>query len=201
MNKLKLITLAATISVSSAFAGTVFQDNFNTENGGNGQLNYTGLAQWTVDRDSIDLIGPGFWDLYPGNGMYLDMDGSTGGSGNGKITTKMAFGAGSYTLMFDLGNNPGGGSSINSLTVTLGNWSETFLTTGYPALTTITRNFSTTGGNLVFEQGGPSDQQGTILDNVSLGTSGVQNVATPEPGSLLLAASAAVTALVLRRRS
>lgn len=199
MNKITILTLAAAMTSSGAFAATVFQDNFNTENGGVGQLNYTSLTQWTVDRDSIDLIGPNFWDLYPGNGMYLDMDGSTGSAGNGKITTKNSFGAGSYTLMFDLGNNPGGGSSINTLTVSLGTWSETFQTTGYPTLTTITRTVSTSGGNLVFEQGGPSDQQGSILDNVSLSTSGIQS-ATPEPSSLILAASAAITALVLRRR-
>ncbi len=158
-------------------------------------LNLPTLSQWTVDRDSIDLIGTGYFDFYPGNGLYLDMDGSTGANSNGQITTLLSFGAGTYTVSFDLGNNPGGGN--NSLTVSLGNWTETFFTTGYPALTTITRTFSTAGGQLRFSQGGPSDQQGSILDNVSLQTTSE----TPEPSTFALIGLGAVALGFFRKRS
>src|SRR5579862_1829881 len=55
----------------------LLNDNFNTENGGVGQLNYTGFDNWNVSG-AVDLIGNGFFDFYPGNGLYVDMNGSPG---------------------------------------------------------------------------------------------------------------------------
>lgn len=197
MKMFRLSTLVAGLAMfaSMSSAAVVFQDNFNSENGGSPVLNLPTLSQWTVDRDSIDLIGTGYFDFYPGNGLYLDMDGSTGANSNGQITTLLSFGAGTYTVSFDLGNNPGGGN--NSLTVSLGNWTETFFTTGYPALTTITRTFSTAGGQLRFSQGGPSDQQGSILDNVSLQTTSE----APEPSTFALIGLGAAALGFFRKRS
>ena len=159
----------------TASAAPLFSDNFNTENGGTGVLNYTGFANWTVPGGSVDLIGNGFFDFYPGNGLYIDLDGSTGAGGTLKSTT--VFAAGTYTLTFDLGGNARGAGN-DTLTVSLGSWSEVFNVPDTFPLTTITRTFTTTGGNLSFANGG-GDNQGIILDNVSVS-------ATPEPVSLVV---------------
>ena len=41
-----------------------------------GTLNYCGLANWNVVDGHVDLMGNGFLDLLPGNGLYLDLAGS-----------------------------------------------------------------------------------------------------------------------------
>ena len=56
----------------SANAGVIFSDNFNAENGGTGVLNYNSFNNWTVTDGTVDLIGNGFFDFYPGNGLYVD---------------------------------------------------------------------------------------------------------------------------------
>ena len=43
----------------SAQALTIFEDNFDSENGGNYQLNYSGFANWDVTDGTVDLIGEG----------------------------------------------------------------------------------------------------------------------------------------------
>jgi hypothetical protein len=62
--------------------------------------------------------------------------------------------------------------------------------------TTYTVSFNTAGGQLEFYEVGPSDNEGNLLDNVSLSTGGV-----PEPASwaLMLIGFGAMGA-VLRRR-
>lgn len=42
------------------------------------QLNYTGFVKWDVTRGRVDLIGHSFWDIYPGNGLYVDLQGTWG---------------------------------------------------------------------------------------------------------------------------
>lgn len=42
-----------------------------------GELNYTGFANWDVIQNTVDLCGNGFFDLLPGNGLYVDMNGTT----------------------------------------------------------------------------------------------------------------------------
>lgn len=97
---------------SNANAGIIgsLSDNFDGENGGNPTLNYTGFANWTVGgaanssnpgNGSVDLIGNGSFDLYPGNGLYVDMCGSTGACGS--LTSKDQFAAGTYRLTLSLG--------------------------------------------------------------------------------------------------
>ncbi len=52
-------------------------------------LNYAGFANWDVLDGFVDLIGNGFFDLLPGNGLYVDLDGSTGDAG--KLISKTTF--------------------------------------------------------------------------------------------------------------
>ena len=88
---------------ASAGATVIFSDTFDGENSGNAKLNYTGFANWTVSGGTVDLIGNGNWDLQPGNGLYVDMDGSSRNAG--KITTSLTLGAGTYMLEFELAGN------------------------------------------------------------------------------------------------
>ena len=80
MKKIMLITMAVAL-VGPAIAAPVFFDDFNAENGGVGQTNYTGFANWAVQDGTVDLIGNGFFDFFPGNGLYVDVDGSSGDAG------------------------------------------------------------------------------------------------------------------------
>ncbi len=178
----------------SANAGTVFSDNFNSENGGSGALNYTGFANWNVgsytgspagqgpvigNSGSVDLIGNGFYNFYPGNGLYVDLDGSTGNAGI--LTSKMTFGPGTYVISFDLGGNDRSAPD-NNVTVTLGSWSQNFFVPNNQPLELVTETITTIGsGSLSFHNWG-GNNQGAILDNVSVATRG----AVPEPTTMVL---------------
>lgn len=178
--------LALLLSIGTAQAATVFTDDFNGENGSTPVLGTTSLSRWNVVDGNVDLIGNGLngasYDFYPGHGYYLDLDGTgrsgRGNTSNASIETTQVFGAGSYMVSFLLGNNPGGGSSVNPLTVSLGSYSTILNTTGYPPFSPVTLSVLTTGGRLSFAQGGSADQQGSIIDNVEVST------ATPEPSSV-----------------
>ena len=163
-------------------------DNFNSENGGVGQLNYTGFANFNVTAGSVDLIGNGFYDFYPGHGLYVDLNGSTGVSGT--LTSKMDFGPGNYTFSFEIGNNPSN-SALNLLTVSLGNYSESFTRSGTVPLETITREVDvTTASPLIFATpASDNDDIGIIIDDVNVVTT---TTAVPEPSSLLVVASTTV---------
>jgi hypothetical protein len=131
MNKQLAIAALATLSLAmQAPAVTIFSDNFNSENGGAGFLNYgtpnqngdgaagsitTTFANWTVVSGGVDLIplavnSPTYgtkFDLTPGqgHGLYVDMEGT--GTGPGTITLKNAIslGAGSYVFHYDMAGN------------------------------------------------------------------------------------------------
>ncbi|MFO0520899.1 MAG: pyruvate-binding protein, partial [bacterium] len=83
-------TLAAALATASlalagpAGAATVFSDNFNSETlATNGSL-----SNWNISNGTIDVIGGvSFYNFYPGNGNYLDLDGSTQNAG--RIETKL----------------------------------------------------------------------------------------------------------------
>ncbi len=103
-------------SMGSASANTIFFDDFNTDNGGHGALNFNGFKNWTISDGTVDLIGEGTsWNYVPkaGYGLYVDLDGSTQNAG--VMTSKQSFSFEPgfvYTLSFDLaGNNLPGNST------------------------------------------------------------------------------------------
>jgi hypothetical protein len=53
-----------------------------------GQLDYSAFTNWNVDVGNVDLIGAGFIDLLPGNGLYVDMAGTTAPN-KGRLTLKV----------------------------------------------------------------------------------------------------------------
>jgi hypothetical protein len=160
----------------------LLSDNFNSENGGAGQLNYTNFANWNVTAGSVDIIGNGFFDFYPGNGLYVDMDGSTGQAGT--LTSKLTFAPGSYHLSFDLGGSQRG--VLDHVIVALGDFSQTFTRQSSDPLALVTLDVTTSvAGSLSFSNVEPGNI-GAILDNVTV--TETTPPAVPEPSTLALLA-------------
>jgi len=196
-------TLVATLALSllsatAAQAVPLFSDTFDSEVLG---LNQT-LDNWTVSDGAIDVVGTGFFDFYPGNGNYIDLDGSIGNAG--KITTNALFNllAGTYTLSFQLGGSTRGDS--NSVTVALGSiYSEVFTLASNAGLQTITRSIflgaAAGSGALSFDHAG-GDNLGLLLDDVALDFRTVQTD-VPEPASFALVALGGLLGVGRRRRA
>jgi hypothetical protein len=180
------------LGAAPAWATVIFTDNFDTETQA---LNYAGFAQWTVSGGTVDLIGspPPFFDFYPGQGRYVDMDGSTGNAG--EITTVAVFGPGSYVLSFLLGGNARN-TLVDTIVVEFGSdFSQTISLAGNAGLVPQVFSFTATApGQLSFEGLGV-DNIGLILDDVELS----QLSEVPEPGSLLLLGGGLAALGLLRR--
>ena len=149
-------------------SNTIFSDNFNGENGGSGTTVYSGFAQWTVTDGSVDLIGEGFFDFYPGNGLYVDLDGSTREAGV-MSTAPLSLSRGPHTLRFDLGGSQR--SDDNVVTVQLGNeYLEDITVLADQSLTTWRRSIwvGTTGMYVLSVSNAGGDDVGAVLDNVTL---------------------------------
>jgi hypothetical protein len=56
-------------------------DDVDGENGGVSQPNYTNFKFWNVVSGCVDLHGPGGVNPRPGNGLYIDMDGTCQAAG------------------------------------------------------------------------------------------------------------------------
>ncbi len=161
-------SLAKSFSRDFDITELLLEDNFNSE--GPLTVNYSNFLHWNVTRGSADLIGPGFFDFYPGNGFYLDLDGSTRTAVRLESKIDFLLQPADYRLSFMYGNNPNG-SNTNTMSVALGNaFSTTLSVTGASALQpfnqVLTIDKSTTG-KLVFDHSG-GDNDGIILDNVKL---------------------------------
>jgi hypothetical protein len=163
-------------SVMASPATILLFDNFNSENGGNGAFEYDGFVNWDVTGGNIALIGTGFFDIYPENGLYLDLGGSWDNT-PGTLTSKTPFtlipGV-TYTLSFDLGGNPYNPSRDDTVQVLLGSvFDEKFTLQNIDPLHKFTRTIhvdSMTTGTLSFRDVGSRgvDSEGLILDNVAL---------------------------------
>jgi hypothetical protein len=173
-------------STGGDMTGTCLDDNFDSENGGLGVVNYGAFTNWNIEGGSVDLIGTGtggaYSDILPGNGLYVDLDGTT--NSGGKLVSKQNFdlSPGEYILSFDLAGSQRGDS--NDVTVRLGNvFEEKYsLETGSPfghiERTIAIDNPST--GTLSFENSG-GDNIGLLLDNVKLTSSGCPQGQTSIP--------------------
>ena len=195
----KLVVSLCSVVLLAGAGHAQFFDNFNATTTA---LGTTALTGWTVTGGNIDILGasPFLFNLYPGNGNFIDLDGtsSTGSSTITSGTFSLTSGVG-YTLSFDLGKN---GAGSESVTVSILNSSFGGTTIAdsiaYPAF--VGKSFSwvqsTTIANaqIRFASVG-NDNAGYVIDNVRVaGTA-------PEPSSVALIGLLGVPFLgMLRRR-
>jgi hypothetical protein len=180
---------ALLLSLSSAHAATIFSDDFSG-NAVGGNLVPSG---WTVTDGTVDIVGPGWYDLLPGNGPHIDLDGSTINAG--VLSKSLLLTAGvQYIASFQLAGNQRGWPS-DTVDVSFGATQGSYTLASSQGLTTYTLAFTatTTGNyNLSFaNQGG--DNYGALLDNVSV-------TAVPEPQSMALGLGGLACAAVALRR-
>jgi hypothetical protein len=185
-----LFTLAITCLIPhTSQAVPVFSDNFDSETLA---LNYTGFANWTVSDGTVDLIGdPAFFNFLPGNGRYVDLDGSTSNAGIMTSAALSLTGGVTYDLSFSLAGSQRGdtntvtfGIDLNSDSVLDFSGSQTLgSSAGFGVFgLTFTPLSSTANARIVFSQAG-GDNVGLLLDNVTLNS---RVAGVPEPGALLL---------------
>jgi hypothetical protein len=151
----------------------------------------------------VDIHGAGgYWDVWPGNGQYVDMAGSTGEAGG--IGRLIDLAVGDYVLKFDLAGsglipdtqNPRAGDNtvtVQADGVVSGPYTLAFDT----PFTTYTLPFTvTTAGPvpIAFFDIGPDDNAGLFLDNVRV------HSIVPAPGAVLLGSIGVGIVGWLRRR-
>ena len=187
-----LLAGATALALSAgAHAATVFSDNFDAD----ALLLNSVPTGWTIgNAGAVDVIGaPGFFDLIPGNGHYVDLDGSNGTAGLLETSFATAVGT-TYTATFQLGGNQRDGNS-DPVTVMLGSTSLTLPIGPTDGFTTYSISTTATGGTLQLSfLDGRGGNVGALLDNVAVST-------VPEPAGLsLLVAGIAALGFAARRR-
>jgi len=188
--------------LQGAQAGTLFSDNFNSENGGVGTLNYTGFANWNVASGggAVDLIGNGFFDFLPGNGLYVDTEGSTGLGGTMVTKSTFNFVPGlDYTLSFDLAGDQRGGDRSEIVTVGGGSIldKDLVLPSGQGfTLETFSFTVSSDESSTLSFAAGENGDVGLLLDNVELTSASPNGVPDSGNTAILLAGGGAALALM-----
>jgi hypothetical protein len=207
MRKLSFLLLMAAFLGIANYASAdsiVFSDNFNTENGGVGTLNYYGFANWTVTAGSVDLIGNGNFDFLPGNGLYVDLDGSTNQAGT-MVSAPLNLAAGTYDFQFDLAGSQRGPTEPVTASVSSGLASQVYSFPSDQGFTLESMPFvlnSPQTLTLSFSEVGTSNM-GMLLDNVSLTQITQETAAAPLPSTLaggLILMSGLMVMRIHRRR-
>jgi hypothetical protein len=187
--KTRMLAAAALAALSfGANAATIYSDNFDSDAQG---LNVVPMG-WSVTGGTVDIIGTGFFDEIPGNGNYVDLDGSTGAAG--LLGTMVGVSAGSYTATFELGGNHRDGTT-DPVTVTFGGSTITIPVGPNDGFTEYSISTTSTGGDLSLsfqdERGG---NIGALLDDVNVSS-------VPEPANLtLMMAGVLALGFAARRR-
>ena len=147
----------------------LLQDDMDDENNGVAKTNYTGFENWNVTRQCVDLHGPGSIDPMPGNGLYIDMDGSCETAGRMESKEVFNLEVKTYKLEMVIGGNNQNGPT-DDMTITLGAWSQTIsVAEDQPfAIRTFTIPVSAAeNARLVLDHAG-GDMQGILIDAIRL---------------------------------
>lgn len=166
-----------------SFAALVFFDDFGTTGAqGNwgGDSFFVSVPQPgnVQGLPSVDLVGPGFYDQLAYQGNSVDLDGSTGNGNNpaGQLQSIQSLALGDYTVSFLLAGNLRGYTAETTV-VSIGNTSFSLTPLNTQGYTIQTLHFTGVSGNLIFADLGPSNQQGNLIDNVTV-TTGVPEAST-----------------------
>ena len=148
----------------------LLSDNFDTENNGAGIFNWTSFTNWNVIAGCVDLHGNGLFDVQPGNGLYVDLDGSCAMGGGIESKTAFVLEPGTYVLeWFMAGNNRI--NTSDTVNVSFGSlYQEQFVLQPRDQFTLRTRNISVssqTTARIRFENLG-GDGRGGLIDLVRL---------------------------------
>ena len=154
-------------------ATIIIEDDIDDENGGVAAKNVQSLTNWNVVRECIDLHGPGSTNPLPGNGLYIDMDGSCSQAGRIESKTTFNLAPGSYTFELVLaGNNQL--HPTDTMTVTVGSvYSNTIIMEESDPFNLYTYTFNVpaaTSAKISFDHEG-DDEQGILIDAIRLRTS------------------------------
>ena len=148
----------------------LISDNFDSENQGTGELEYSSFMNWIPKEGTVDLIGNGFYDVPGGKGLYVDLDGGNLDAGILESKEEFTLSPGNYVLEFDISGSLFL-SDTNDVKVQLGNaFSETFTKKGDSPFERIVRTIAMsqpTTAKLSFDHSG-GDNVGIKLDNVKL---------------------------------
>lgn len=148
----------------------ILQDDMDDENNGQATTNYADFENWNVTRQCVDLHGPGSFDPVPGNGLYVDMDGTCETAG--RIESKQNFDLTAGTYKFELviaGNNQEG--PTDTMDISIGSlFSATLVVPEDQGF--IVREFtfnvaSDTNATIVMDHAG-GDRQGILIDAIRL---------------------------------
>jgi hypothetical protein len=207
MNPLR--NLAVALLGTMAFAAQaqaatlLFDDNFDTNT-----IAVPGTpAGWNVFQGTVDRIGFNGYaahDFLPGNGVYIDMDGTSTPYAEGGIHTNQTFNfqpGYTYTLSYDLaGSQRGDGSNSVDAYIPGALVATTHTLANMAGFTTFTDTFTVAAPVMaqIFFRAvtGVSDNIGLLLDNVKL-------TAVPLPAAvwLMLSGIAGLGAFARRRRA
>ena len=177
--KFRMLSVAAAMVLSAGAHAAVFSDNFNLDTQG---LNSV-PAGWTIgNAGTVDIIGgnpSAFFDELPGNGNYIDLDGSNGVPGAGTLSTSVALPtAGTYVATFELGGNHRDGTT-DTVTVTFGSTTESFAIAPSAGFTTYSISTTASGAATLGFTDSRDGNVGALLDDVSVS-------AVPEPTNVAL---------------
>lgn len=187
-----------------AYPVPMFVDDFNANHP---NLNAVPVG-WSVDGGGyVDIIGfcdgVAYYNIMPGNGCYIDLDGS--GGTPGQLTRSLSLKGGrSYELRFRLAGSQNAASSSDTVRVGFGSETQTYTLAYTDPFSVYAFSFNPlTNGSyaMSFLNLGAGDTHGILLDDVSVTDSQARDhTDLPAPLPLLGAGTAYAFSRRLRRR-